>query len=316
MDPTHIHLLLNHVPTVGFGVGIALFVLGIGTRSNDLKQASLVVLVGVALISIPTYATGNAAQTHLQERGDVSDGSNEGRVTLSLIETHEGAAFLALAFMEVTGALSWLALWQFRRRSRLSTGMTGALLLLSLVTMALMAQAGNIGGMINHPEIRGGEEITTFAGHFGRVVGDYVRDTPWTWIAAETLHFVGLSMLVGVILLIDLRMLGVMPMVSFAALDRLLPWAMLGFALNTFTGMLFFAAAYGQYVNNPAFFWKLVFVLLAGANTLYFTFDKTWALEPGREAPAFSKVAAAGAMFFWVGVMYWGSMLPFIGNAF
>ena len=316
MDPTHLHLLLNHVPTVGFGVGIALFVLGIGTRSNDLKQASLVVLVGVALISIPTYATGNAAQTHLQERGDISDGSNEGRVTLSLIETHEGAAFLALAFMEVTGALSWLALWQFRRRSRLSTGMTGALLLLSLVTMALMAQAGNIGGMINHPEIRGAEEITTFAGHFGRVVGDYVRDTPWTWIAAETLHFVGLSMLVGVILLIDLRMLGFMPMVSFAALDRLLPWAMLGFALNTFTGMLFFAAAYGQYVNNPAFFWKLVFVLLAGANTLYFTFDKTWALEPGREAPAFSKVAAAGAMFFWVGVMYWGSMLPFIGNAF
>mgnify|MGYP001178141553 CR=1 FL=1 len=144
MDPTHLHLLLNHVPTVGFGVGIALFVLGIGIRSNDLKQASLVVLVGVALISIPTYATGNAAQTHLQERGDVSDGSNEGRMTLSLIETHEGAAFLALAFMEVTGALAWVALWKFRRRSRLSTGMTGALLLLSLVTMALMAQAANV----------------------------------------------------------------------------------------------------------------------------------------------------------------------------
>ena len=316
MDPTHLHLLLNHVPTVGYGVGIALFVLGIGTRSNDLKQASLVVLVGVALISIPTYATGNAAQVHLQERGDVSDGSNEGRATLSLIETHEGAAFLALAFMEVTGALAWVALWKFRRRSRLSTGMTGALLLLSLVTMALMAQAANVGGMINHPEIRGAEEMTTFAGHFGRVIGDYVRDTPWTWITAETLHFVGLSMLVGVILLIDLRMLGFMKQVSFAALDRLLPWAMLGFALNTFTGMLFFAAAYGQYVNNPAFFWKLVFVLLAGANTLYFTFDKTWALEPGRDAPAFSKLAAVGAMFFWVGVMYWGSMLPFIGNAF
>ena len=140
MDPTHLHLLLNHVPTVGYGVGIALFVLGIGTRSNDLKQASLVVLVGVALISIPTYATGNAAQVHLQERGDVSDGSNEGRATLSLIETHEGAAFLALAFMEVTGALAWVALWKFRRRSRLSTGMTGALLLLSLVAMALMVR--------------------------------------------------------------------------------------------------------------------------------------------------------------------------------
>jgi uncharacterized membrane protein len=316
MDPTHLHLLLNHVPTIGFGVGIALFVLSLGTRSKDLKQASLVILVGVALVSIPTYATGNAAQMLLQDRGEVSDGTSEGMVTLSLIETHEGAAFLALGFMELTGALAWLALWQFRRRSTLSTGLNGAILLLSLVTMALMTQAANIGGMINHPEIRGAEEMTAFAGHLGRVVGDYVRDTPWTWIAAETLHFIGLSLLVGVILLIDLRVLGFMPQVPFSALDRLLPWAMLGFALNVFTGMLFFAAAFGQYTNNPAFFWKLVFVLLAGANTLYFTLDHTWATEPGRDAPALSKAAAIGAMFFWVGVMYWGSMLPFIGNAF
>ena len=316
MDPTHLHLLLNHVPTVGFGIGIALFVLSLGTRSADLKQASLVVLVAVALVSIPTYATGNAAQNHLQERGEVSDGNSEGMVTLSLIETHEGAAFLGLAFMELTGALAWLALWQFRRRSTISAGMSGAILVISLLTMGLMAQAADIGGMINHPEIRGAEEITTFAGHFGRVVGDYVRDTPWTWIAAETLHFVGLSLLVGVILLIDLRVLGFMPQVPFAALDRLLPWAMLGFALNVFTGMLFFAAAFGQYINNPAFFWKMVFVLLAGANTLYFTFDRTWAMAPGRDAPALSKLAAVGAMFLWVGVMYWGSMLPFIGNAF
>ena len=316
MDPTHLHLLLNHVPTVGFGIGLALFIASLVTRSGDLKQAGLVVMVAVALLSIPTYATGNAAQTRLQDRGEVGDGSNEGMVTLSLIETHEGAAFLALSFMELTGALAWLGLWQFRRRAKVSSGLTGALVVLALVTMGLMAQAANIGGLINHPEIRGAQEATTFAGHLARVVGDYVRDTPWTWIVAETLHFVGLSLLVGVILLIDLRMVGFMPQVSFAALDRLLPWAMLGFALNVFTGMLFFAAAYGQYTNNPAFFWKLVFVLLAGANTLYFTFDRAWAMAPGRDAPVFSKAAAVGAMFFWVGVMYWGSMLPFIGNAF
>ena len=112
MDPTHLHLLLNHVPTVGFGIGVAMFVLGLAGRSNDLKQASLVIFVGVALITIPTYVTGNAAQVHLQARGEVSDGKTEGMVTLSLIETHEGAAFLALGFMEVTGALAWLTLWR------------------------------------------------------------------------------------------------------------------------------------------------------------------------------------------------------------
>ena len=67
MDPTHLHLLLNHVPTVGFGIGIALFV-ALSGRSNDPKQASLVIFVGVALVSIPTYVTGNAGQMHLQER--------------------------------------------------------------------------------------------------------------------------------------------------------------------------------------------------------------------------------------------------------
>jgi uncharacterized membrane protein len=316
MDPTHLHLLLNHVPTVGFGIGIGLFALALSTRSNDLKQASLVVLVAVALISIPTYATGNAAQMNLQDRGEVSDGTTEGMVTLSLIQTHEGAAFLALGFMQLTGALAWLALWRFRRTSQLSWAMGGTILVLSLLTMGLMAQAANLGGLINHPEIRGTEEATSFIGHFGRAVGDYVRDTPWTWIAAETLHFIGLSLLIGVILLIDLRVLGFMPQVPFAVLDRLLPWAMLGFALNVFTGMLFFAAAFGQYTNNSAFFWKLIFVLLAGFNTLYFTFDHSWAAQPGREASVLSKAAAVSAMFLWVGVMYWGSMLPFIGNAF
>ena len=83
MDPTHLHLLLNHVPTVGFGIGVAMFVLGLAGRSSDLKQASLVIFVGVALISIPTYVTGNAAQVHLQERGEVSDGTTEGMVTPS-----------------------------------------------------------------------------------------------------------------------------------------------------------------------------------------------------------------------------------------
>jgi uncharacterized membrane protein len=307
MDPTHLHLLLNHVPTVGFGVALALYVGALVAKSSDLKQASLVVFVGIALLSIPTYATGNAAQMVVEGDADVSE---------SLIQTHEGAAFLALGFMELTGALAWLALWQFRRTLTLSTGMSGTLLVLAVVTLALMAQAANIGGLINHPEIRGAQEATTFAGSFARVVGNYVRDTPWTWIAAETLHFIGLSLIVGVILLIDLRMLGVMKQVSFAALDRLLPWAMLGFAVNVFTGMLFYAAAYGQYSNNPAFYWKLIFVVLAGANTLYFTFDRTWAMEPGRDAPALSKAVAMTAMFFWVGVMYWGSMLPFIGNAF
>jgi hypothetical protein len=317
MDPTHLHLLLNHAPTVGFAVAIVLFFLGMTTRSEHLKQASLVVFVAIALVTLPTYVTGNAAEARLLSMGVMAEGDPEGvRTTISLVQSHEGAAFLALGFMEITGALSWIALWQFRRTSVLGNGMAGAILGLSLLTMGLMAQAANLGGHISHPEIRAEQEVTTFAGHMARTVGDFVRDTPAAWTSAETLHFIGLTLLVGVILLINMRMLGFMRQVPFAALDRLLPWAMLGFAINTFTGMLFFAASPNFYVGNPAFYWKLAFVLVAGANTLYFTFDRTWVRETGYEAPGLSKFAAAGAMCLWVGVMYWGSMLPFIGQAF
>jgi len=315
MDPTHLHLLLNHVPTVGFGIGIALFILALLWRSNDLKQASLVVFVVVALVTIPTYVTGNAAQIKLQDQGAIGTAEST-RTTQTLVQTHEGAAFLALTFMEITGALAWLALWQFRRSSALSNGMAGSLLVLCLITLALTALAANVGGHISHPEIRGKEEVTTFAGHLARTLGNFVRDTPWAWTSAETVHFVGLSLLIGVLLLINMRMLGFMKQIPFEALDRLLPWAMLGFAVNTMSGMLFFAASANSYVGNPAFYWKLVFVVLGGLNVLYFTFDRTWAQETGREAPPLSKLAAVCAMFLWVGVMYWGSMLPFIGQAF
>ena len=316
MDPTHLHLLLNHVPTVGFGVGLFLFIVALIAKSNDLKQASLVIFVGVAILSIPAYATGNAAQGKLIEDGVIGDPDAGAETSEALVLEHEGAAFLALGLMELTGALAWLALWKFRRTSALSSGAASVILVLALISIGLMAQAAAVGGLINHPEIRPEEAVTTFAGPIARTVGDYVRDTPWTWIAAETLHFIGLTLIMGVVLLLNLRMLGMMRQLSFAALDRMLPWAMLGFALNTFTGMLFYAAAFGQYAENPAFYWKLIFVVLAAANTLYFTFDRTWTQAPGSEAPGLSKAAAVSAMVLWVGVMYWGSMLPFIGNAF
>jgi len=135
-------------------------------------------------------------------------------------------------------------------------------------------------------------------------------------VSGETLHFIGLSLMIGVGLLINLRTLGVMRRVPFGALDRLLPWAVLGFGVNIITGMLFFAAAPGQYIDNVAFYWKLVFIVLAGANTLYFFFDKGWASPTDLGVPILTKFVAALALCLWIGVMFWGSMLPSIGNAF
>ena len=72
----HLHLLLNHVPTIGFAIGIGL--LGAVARprqSKDLRRASFrdASLV-VALIGIPVYLSGNAAHFILRNTGDVSAG--------------------------------------------------------------------------------------------------------------------------------------------------------------------------------------------------------------------------------------------------
>jgi hypothetical protein len=308
MDLAHIHLLLNHFPTIGYIIGGGLFVLSLITKSDDLKRASLVVLLGIALIAIPTYMSGNGAQEAIKSLPGVSK---------SLIETHEGAALVAIGFMLFTGAFAWLGLWQFRRLARIPTWNLAVILVLTLVSLGLMARASNLGGEIRHAEIRAGQGTVTPEGALARTVGSFVTDTPWMWPTCETLHFVGLSLLCGVVFLVDLRVLGVMKGVSFASLHRLLPWAALGFGVNVTTGMLFFVGIPGQYIHNVAFYWKVALVMLAGANAVYFTlFDEPWSLGPGEDAPLTAKIAAVSAMVLWVGVMYCGSMLPFLGNSF
>ena len=307
MDLAHLHLLLNHFPTIGSILGGGLFVLSLITNSDDLKRASLVVLLGISLIAIPTYISGNGAQDAVKSLPGVSK---------TLIETHEGAALVALGFIEVTGAFAWLGLWQFRRLARVPNWNLAVILVLTAVSLGLMARASNLGGEIRHGEIRAEKGIVARDG-LARTVGSFVTDTRWMWPTCETLHFIGLSLLMGVAFLVDLRVLGVVKGVSFASLHRLLPWAALGFGVNVITGMLFFVGIPGQYIHNTTFYWKMALVMLAGLNAVYFTLlEEPWELGPKEDAPLTAKIAAASAMLLWVGVMYCGSMLPFLGNAF
>jgi len=309
IDVTHLHLLLNHFPTIGFIIGLALFVAALVVKSEDIWEASLVVLVGIALLTLPTYVTGNAADAALDEAGGMTE------LTRNIINTHEGGAFLALILIELTGLMAWLALWRHKRGTARSDSLTWSILGMGVVALGVVARAANIGGEIGHEEIRTGVE-PTFVGPLGRTVGDFVRDNPFMWIASETLHFIGLSLLLGTVLLLTLRMLGVLKGMSAHAIDRLMPWGMLGFAINTMTGMLFFAAASGQYTGSAAFYYKIGCVVLAGAFTLYFTVDRRWIVAPDQEASGLAKAMSVGTLVFWVGVLFWGSMLPFIGTAF
>lgn len=142
----------------------------------------------------------------------------------------------------------------------------------------------------------------------------------WLWPISETLHFIGLAMLIGVVGLMDLRLLGLAKRVPFSPLHRLLPWAVAGFFICLATGVVFFAGDPFQYIHNAVFWFKLLFIGLAGLNVLVFyatgLFHRIEHLGPGEDAPFAAKLIAGTSLVLWIGVMYLGRMLPFLGDAF
>jgi hypothetical protein len=122
-----------------------------------------------------------------------------------------------------------------------------------------------------------------------------------------------------VLLAVNLRILGVMRQIAFADVHRLLPWGMLGFGANLITGMLFFIGQPRQYIDSAPFYWKVVFLMIAGANFLYLTvFKKAWAADGdvGFDSSLADKAMAVSSIVAWLAVLYAGRMLPFIGHAF
>ena len=117
----------------------------------------------------------------------------------------------------------------------------------------------------------------------------FVNDHSWVWPACETLHFMGLALLIGNVGLLDLRLLGVVRQLPAAPLGRFMRWAVLGFLVNLATGLMFLVGNPFQYITNIAFGYKVAFILLAGLNVAVFyatgVYRKVEALGPGDEAP-------------------------------
>ncbi len=315
INVAHLHLLLNHVPTVGSVVGLGLLLLAIIRRNEHLKHAGLEVLFAIAVVTLVAYMSGVGAHQKLRDQPGVSENA---------IRVHHDAALAGFTVLEFAGFAAWIALWQTRRRGGAAPGLVPVVTVLTVVSLALMARAANLGGEIRHPEIRADltEGVAEPANDPERFVTTaismYMVNSPWAWPAAETVHFVGLSLSFGVLLAVNLRILGVMRRVPFADVHRLLPWGMLGFGANLITGMLFFIGQPRQYIDSSPFYWKVVFLMIAGANFLYLTvFKKAWTADAdGWDASLADKAMAVSSLFAWLAVLYGGRMLPFIGHAF
>ena len=136
----------------------------------------------------------------------------------------------------------------------------------------------------------------------------------WEWPVAESLHFIGLSLLIGTVGLFDLRLLGLGRRIPLPGLHRLVPWGVLGYGINLMTGICFFTAAPDQYMYNPSFQFKILFMSLAGVNVaLFYTtmFRKIKVLGPGDNAPLPARIIGGASLFLWLGVITCGRLLTF-----
>lgn len=142
---------------------------------------------------------------------------------------------------------------------------------------------------------------------------------PWLWPLFEVLHIVGLALVMGCVLVLDLRTLGVVKGVAFAPLRRLIPWGAFGFAINLVTGVGFYAGFPGQYMSWT-FLFKMLLVALAGINVLAFHASglsrAVASAETGRAVPPAAKLSAAVSLALWTGVIWCGRMLQVFSDTF
>ena len=148
-------------------------------------------------------------------------------------------------------------------------------------------------------------------------LGVVVLTLPWTWPIMETLHFIGLCMLLGGLLVIDLRLLGYNRLIPTVASHDILPIVYTGLAINTLTGSLFFIGDPHRYFVNISFQIKMLLFVLAGLNALWYQLrlsPRIDALPSGTELPGEARVAGALSLGLWFGVLILGRLIPYLGT--
>ncbi|MFL2546822.1 MAG: DUF6644 family protein [Candidatus Rariloculaceae bacterium] len=148
-------------------------------------------------------------------------------------------------------------------------------------------------------------------------LGGWVHVLPWTWPIAETIHFFGLCLLIGSLIVIDLRLLGINRLLPAVSVDDLLPIAYVGFGLNLATGILFYVGDPHRYTPNIAFQLKMLLIFLAGLNALYYQIKihPNMAILNGSAAmPTNVKVVGATSLVLWFGVLAYGRRIAYIGT--
>lgn len=145
MSWTHLHLALNHIPVLGAPFLMLLLAWGCWKRSRDLTRTALWWFVAFAVLAIALKFIGDFAAEEASERL---------RPVGDYVTAHEQSADQATTGVFLLGIASAVAVFLGRETRSTPAWILGVVLFLALGTTLLMARAANLGGRINHPEVR------------------------------------------------------------------------------------------------------------------------------------------------------------------
>src|ERR1700676_729236 len=138
-----------------------------------------------------------------------------------------------------------------------------------------------------------------------------ISQSSWLFPSIETVHVLALTMVVGSIAMVDLRLL------NWAYRDRavkqltgeVLPWTWIAFVVAAIFGALLFASAATKYYGIATFRAKLVLMVIAGVNMMFFHFvpyrrADEWGLV--NQTTRLAKVCGALSLLLWAGIVALG----------
>jgi hypothetical protein len=132
----------------------------------------------------------------------------------------------------------------------------------------------------------------------------------------ESLHVITMAIVAGTIFIVDTRLIGLtstrLPFTYVS--DRLLPWTWGAFACSVVTGTLMFIGNATGYYENTPFRVKMVLLMLAGLNMLFFqtvTFRGVAAWDSERP-PSAARIAGIISIGLWCAVIGFGRWIGFV----
>lgn len=141
----HVHLMINHFPVIGVLGALLVFGYGLLRKSDEVKLLGLGLFVLIALVTIPVFLTGEAAEKVVKDLPGVTE---------SYIGDHEEFASVALTLIELLGVVASGGLFLFRRSGALPHWYITLILVVALAAAGTVGFTANLGGQIRHTEIR------------------------------------------------------------------------------------------------------------------------------------------------------------------